>query len=67
MFPVRRTDSWNLDDVLDFEWMLARDRNAGDEELQKRDYTVRTRIASPESPEDRRATSMRHGPRRGWT
>ncbi|HEY3898875.1 MAG TPA: DUF2868 domain-containing protein [Chthoniobacter sp.] len=54
---MRRTDSWNLDDVLDFEWMLARDRSAGDEELQKRDYTIRRKIvtASPEIARDRRA------------
>jgi hypothetical protein len=54
---VRRTDSWNLDDLLDFEWMLARDRSAGDEELQKRDYAIRRKIAehSPEIARDRRA------------
>jgi len=59
---VSRASTWTIADVLDFEWMLARDRAAGEEELQKRDYAIRRKTVAP-SPEMPRA---RHALFHAW-
>src|ERR1700722_16499345 len=53
---VSRAPHWTIADVLDFEWLLARDRAAGEEELQNRDHAIyeKTVAQSPELARARR-------------
>jgi hypothetical protein len=53
---VRRTETWSLADVLDFEWLLARDRTLPEAEVQNRDYAIRRQIGARAADIDRGAT-----------
>ncbi len=50
---MRRTETWSLADVLDFEWLLARDRTLPEAEVQNRDYAIRRQIGARAADIDR--------------
>ncbi len=57
---MRRPDSWSLADVLDFEYLLARDRAENDADLRERDRNIAAKL-SPGEAGPMSARGLLHG------
>jgi hypothetical protein len=56
---VRRTASWKIADILDFECLLARDRTATDGDLRARDQALGETILRSSESREQRPVAMR--------